>query len=338
MNLKYHYVVLNYPDILGWKMDNPDGYYAICIEDLYNKDDITVVNYPLEGRSLFIKALYRLCIKLNARLQNSNFSKWLLKKFFSLYLPKCKSDKEFCFVFVSDLWDIQFMRYLKYKYPKAKIVMALRDLVKTKWFYKELLEAELVDYWMSYDEGDCKNYAMSYFSEFESKIEVSNNTAVDSSDVFFTGRAKKRLPKLIECYDYLSSLGLKCLFIILDAPEEQREEREGIIYTNTYMTYRKMLEYSIRSKCLLDINQEGATGYTSRFLEAIIYNKLLLTNTKGIESHPLYDSRFIKEFRNIKEVPSSFFDSKDVVNYQYNDEFSPVNFIKTVNEVVTQER
>lgn len=334
MNLKYHYVVLNYPDTKGWRMDNPEGYYSICLEDLYNQDGITVVNYPLDGRSIIVKFFYRIYFYLQNRFKNSCLIKKVLCLFYPLYLPKCHSKKDFCFVFISDVWDIQFMKYLKRIYPNSKIVMALRDLVKTKWFYNELIEANLVDYWMSYDKGDCEEYGMTYFSEFESKIEISTCSNVPYSDVFFTGRAKQRLPQLIECYDYLTSLGLKCLFIILDAPEDKKEERDGIIYTDTYMSYRRMLEYSIRSKCLLDINQEGATGYTSRFLEAVIYNKLLLTNTRGIEEHPLYDSRYIKEFRSIQEVPLSFFDNKDDICYNYNNEFSPLFFIEKVNELV----
>ena len=336
MNTKYHYIILNYPDIKGWRMDNPDGYYSICVEDLYTKENITVVNYPFDGQPRLLKYLYRFFLSLKCRIGSSCLTRGVSRCFFPFYLPKLDNLSDYCFVFISDVWDIQFMRYLKRKYPDSKIVMALRDLVKTKWFYKELVEAKLVDYWMSYDSGDCEKYGMTYFSEFESKIEVSANNNVPCSDVFFTGRAKQRLPKLIECYDYLTSLGLKCLFIILDAPEEQKEERDGILYTNKYMTYRRMLEYSIRSKCLLDINQEGATGYTSRFLEAVIYNKLLLTNTLGIDGHPLYDSRYIKEFRSIEEVPSSFFEGKENIKYNYNNEFSPLKFIEKINEIVSQ--
>ena len=332
---QYHYIVFNYPDTLGWKRDNPDGYYYICIEDLYGRENITVVNYPLEGKPLVLKVLHRLLMAFKSRLGNSRLIESIIRKLYPLYFSKQDSSQNLCFVFISDIWDINFMRYLKKNNPKCKIVMALRDLVRTKWFYKELVESNLVDYWMSYDKGDCKEYGMSYFSEFESKIELKNNSNVPSSDVFFTGRAKQRLPKLIECYDYLTSLGLKCLFIILDAPEDQKQERDGIVYTNQYMTYRRMLEYSIRSKCLLDINQEGATGYTSRFLEAVIYNKLLITNTRGIEDHPLYDSRYIKEFRAITEVDLTFFKGKENIKYNYNNEFSPMNFIMKVSETIS---
>lgn len=333
MDFKYNYVVFNYPDTKGLRMDNPDGYYAICLEDLKQDKNVIVVNYPLEGKKILLKLLYRLFASFKSRTKNSKLACSLIKVIYPLYYPNLvQNNKKFCFVFISDIWDIGFMRYLKKKYPSCIIIMALRDLVKTKWFYNELNESGLVDHWMSYDEGDCKKFNMTYFSEFESKINVADNSSVESSDVFFTGRAKQRLPKLIECYDHLTSLGQKCLFIILDAPEDQKVEREGIIYTNSYMTYRRMLEYSIRSKCLLDINQEGATGYTSRFLEAIIYNKLLLTNSIGVSKHPLYDERFIQEFKSITEVKPSFFEDKGEVKYNYNNEFSPIHFIEIIDK------
>lgn len=329
--MKYQYIIFNYPDTKGWKKDNPDGYYYICLEDLHGLDNITVVNYPLEGRPLLLKILHRFISSLKVRSNNNKIFNCILSFFYPLYFHNqvVKDSDSLCFIFISDVWDIGFIRYLKKTYPQGKIIMALRDLVKTKWFYKELVTSGLIDKWMSYDHGDCEKFGMTYFSEFESKIEITANSSIPVSDVFFTGRAKQRLPMLVECYDYLTSLGLKCLFIILDAPEDQKVHRDGITYTNTYMSYRKMLEYSIRSKCLLDINQEGATGYTSRFLEAIIYNKLLLTNTSGISSHPLFDKRYIKEFKNITEVDASFFKSQDV-KYNYNNEFSPLYFLENV--------
>lgn len=332
MEHKYNYVIFNCPETKGLRMDNPDGYYSICLEDLKQISNVMVINYPMENRNIFLKFIYKLVAFLRFRTKQSKWSVYLMRLLYPLYYPKLlKNDKEYCFVFISYIWDIKFVYYLKNKYPNCKIVMALRDLVKTKTFYPELRDSGLIDLWMSYDEGDCSEYNMKYFSEFESKIKVSNDPSIQSSDVFFTGRAKQRLPQLIECYDHLSSLGLNCLFIILDAPENQKVEREGIIYTNTYMSYRKMLEYSIRSRCLLDVNQEGATGYTSRFLEAVIYNKLLISNTLGIKGHSLYDARYIKVFNDIKEVDKSFFDTKKTVEFNYNNEFSPVAFLEVLN-------
>ena len=242
MKVNKQYVVFNYPDLCGLSY-NKDGYYAICLEDLYNIENIKVVNYPLEGRNILLKFAHKVFKSFEARGIFKEMCAKVLSAFYPLYFTsKIQDQDNLCFVFVSDVWDMDYMRYLKKKYPNCKIVMALRDLVRTKWFYKQLKEANLVDCWMSYDEGDCKEYNMHYFSEFESKIHISKNSKVEISDVFFTGRAKDRLPKILEVYDRLTLLGLKCLFIILDAPESQQVKREGIVYTSQMMSYRKMLE------------------------------------------------------------------------------------------------
>lgn len=335
MNVNKQYVVFNYPDLCGLSY-NKDGYYAICLEDLYNVKNVSVINYPMEGHNTLLRFIHKVFKFFKAKGILKKLSSMAIAYFYPLYFTsKIQDQDNLCFVFVSDVWDMDYMRYLKKKYPNCKIVMALRDLVKTKWFYKQLKEAKLVDCWMSYDEGDCKEYNMHYFSEFESKIHISKNSEVETSDVFFTGRAKDRLPKILEVYDRLTLLGLKCLFIILDAPESQQVKREGIVYTSQMMSYRKMLEYSINSKCLLDINQAGATGYTSRFLEAVIYNKLLLTNNSNIKNHPLYDERYIKIFNNVEEISLSDFDFSDRVQYNYSNEFSPLFFISEVDKILS---
>lgn len=335
MNLNKRYIVFNYPDLQGLS-NNKDGYYSICLEDLYNIEKITVVNYPLEGRNILLRFSHKVFKYLKAKGIFKKICTKVISAFYPLYFTsKIQDQDNLCFVFVSDVWDMDYMRYLKKKYPNCKIVMALRDLVKTKWFYKQLKEANLVDCWMSYDEGDCKEYNMHYFSEFESKIHISKNSEVETSDVFFTGRAKDRLPKILEVYDRLTLLGLKCLFIILDAPESQQVKREGIVYTSQMMSYRKMLEYSINSKCLLDINQAGATGYTSRFLEAVIYNKLLLTNNSNIKNNPLYDEHYIKIFNNVEDISLSDFDFSDRVQYNYSNEFSPLFFISEIDKILS---
>ena len=237
-----------------------------------------------------------------------------------------------CFVFISYPQE-GYLKYLRRKYPHALLVKAIRDLASTQKLFKYFYESELFDYWMSFDAGDCKKYNMIPFSEFESRIELSKNSDVESSDVFFTGRAKNRLPKLIEAYDHLTSLGQNCLFFILGAKESERIQRDGIHYIDRMMSYRRMLEYSIKTKCLLDINQEGALGYTSRFLEAVIYNKKLLTDNSSVIATKFYKSNGIYYIDNVKDVDEKFFMQEDP-NYNYNEEFSPIHFINVITKEI----
>lgn len=59
------------------------------------------------------------------------------------------------------------------------------------------------------------------------------------------------------------------------------------------MSYREILYRSIRSKCLLEINQQGAIGCTSRFIEADLNNKKLITDNLFIKHSKFYDKHYI---------------------------------------------
>lgn len=49
------------------------------------------------------------------------------------------------------------------------------------------------------------------------------------------------------------------------------------------MTYREMLYHTVNSKVVLEINQGCVDGFTSRFLESVMYNKRLLTNNFAVQ-------------------------------------------------------
>jgi len=52
------------------------------------------------------------------------------------------------------------------------------------------------------------------------------------------------------------------------------------VYLDKFMPYEENLEYIKRSKCLLEIMQEGGNGYILRTCEAVAYNKKIITNNK----------------------------------------------------------
>ena len=141
--------------------------------------------------------------------------------------------------------------WLKRKYPDAVFVRFIRDLVSTQENeYKNLKDSGVFDYWVSYDENDAKKYGMLFHNEVESKIQLKEPEQFQY-DVFFAGRAKKRLSQIVAVYDILEKAGLNCFFYIMSAKKEERIERKGIIYTDKLLTYRQLLEYNMQSKCLL---------------------------------------------------------------------------------------
>ena len=84
---------------------------------------------------------------------------------------------------------------------------------------------------------------------------------------------------------------------------------------------------------MLEITQANQQGYTSRFLEAVIYGKKLITNSGYIRNSVFYDTAKIQVVEDMENIDIDFIKKEpDFINYHYNNEFSPFNMINRVEE------
>lgn len=332
MKYKYHYVVFNYYDS-GFLGTNKNGFYSICLEDLSFHDNITVVNYPLDHCNFLLRFLYWGLIQIQRRFHVKYIGS-MRSLFYPYFFKKKGGDSlEYCFVFMSYEQDRQYLNYLKKKYPHSPHVKVLRDLASLKKNFIEQREEQLFDYWMSYDQGDCERYNMIHFNQFESKVDLSKlKDIVPTSDIFFIGRAKNRLGKIYKAYNHLTALGYNCLFLLLGVEPQDKIIKPGIKYINRAISYRDVLSYIINTKCILDINQENAQGVTARYVESILYNKFLLSDNPHIAKEPLFNKDYMQVFSSIETITLESLSRMQEVTYDYRGEFSPLQFIKTLND------
>ena len=330
----YNYVVFS------WLMPNckniDDDYYAICLRDLADRDDVVVNYYPLQDRSFFLRLLYRIS---NSRIFNNKF--WTFKR--SIWYPfifknKFKNKKPVCFVCIR-FPEPEYLLYLRKHNPNSKIVMFCRDLLKTHmsdYLKYQHLKESVYDYWVSYDEDDCAKYGFVHLDEFESKLNIYKDDEYPLCDVFFTGRAKDRLPRLLEIYDVLTSKGVKCLFLIMGAPKDIMKGRDGFKCIDAPIPYSEMLRLTVNSRCLLDLNQSECVGYTSRILEAIIYNKKLITDNASILKTKYYSPLHIQYVKSPDEIDVRIIKDNPDVDFHYVDEFSPLRRLAQIDKLLVQ--
>lgn len=324
MRLKNKYIIFNNADYKDGSNDK-DGYCTICLHDLNHLDGVEVVGGPMPKMHSILTYLIIILRKLRIPCV-------LLKPFVK---SKKQDSRDLCVLFLR-IFDATYLTWLRLQYPKAKFALFLRDLYETKQPHVSYYRNEhLIDYWGTYDILEKEKYGMDfYYPEIESRIDLSSVSEQSTCDVFFAGAAKKRFSQILEAYDYFTSHGIKCHFIIMDADEKEKENREGIEYINEFMPYRRMLELSVQSNCILEISQEGAVGNTSRFLEAVIYNKKLITNNSGILSEKYYNPKFMKVYSSITEILPSFINEEIDVDYGYTGDFSPVGLIRCIDDVI----
>lgn len=317
MEYKYNYYFFNWADTPYGDLKE-DGFNSIGFRDFKNIDNVYINTVPFEHYSLIIRILFHIYEKLHLP----------VKFLYPFYLKNVFDNNDnLCLLFVR-LPEVSYLQWLRKKYDKAKFVLFLRDLYDNKHpiidYYKQY---ELIDLWISYDLGDAKKYGMIYHPEVESTIKISNLENIKKHDVFFAGKAKNRLGDILAIYDKLSNAGLDCFFYIVDANHTKEDERKGIIYTKRKMKYIDVLRYSIQSNCILEINQEGAVGNTCRYLEAVIYNKKLLTNNTSIKEDHFYNPRYISVWSSIDDINPDFVLDNISVDYHYKNEFSPLDLL-----------
>lgn len=326
--LSYNYIF--FCVIEGKMRLNPDEYYTICTRDLDKVDGVEAVHYPLWHKPYWLRVLYTIH---NSRKINQKINLPLKKLWWPhIFKGKFANEKPLCFVFEQRM-PIAYIEFIKKRYPRSKAVLIYRDLRKiTQTSFPDLPDNPVFDLQMTIDAREAKQYGWGHFDEFESKPEVKISSNYPESDVFFAGKAKDRLPRLLRAYDIFTKAGLKVKYYLTGVPEADRKPLAGVEYADKFMTYTEMLYHTVNSRCVLEINQAEAVGYTSRFLEAVMFNKRLITDNQDVKKSKFYSPENILCIKDIKDISADFVINNNPVDYKYNNEFSPIHLIEKIDE------
>ncbi len=125
----------------------------------------------------------------------------------------------------------------------------------------------------SFDSADCAKYGMKqniqyYYGSPEEIHEVKY-------DVYFVGHDKGRAEQLSDIKAKLDNLGITYRFDLI-------EENQPNI------PYNEVRENIKNSRAILEVNQSGQSGYTLRALEALFFQKKLITTNESIMRESFY--------------------------------------------------
>ncbi len=85
---------------------------------------------------------------------------------------------------------------------------------------------------------------------------------------------------------------------------------------------------------MLEILPDNQKEKTGRYLEAILYNKKLLTNNKYLNMLPYFKERYMKYFENIEDIDIEWIKKVEDIDYGYKGEFSPNNILKLIEKYI----
>ena len=225
-------------------------------------------------------------IKSNIQRLSKKFNLWFLYLLFIKDWKKKLIECDSCIIFDS-AFSISLVKAIKFSNPHVKIYVYLwNPTFKDISIVNKLEKVKNIVEIYSFDKNDCNNYGFK-FSPMVYNFDVKNNNENIIYDVIFVGYIKNRKKTLLEFYNKLKSNNLNVYFYVLD--NVNTKENLPFELHNEYLDYNKYKQKMICSRTLLDIVQDGQMGLTIRAMEAICYEKKLITNNIDIINYDFYN-------------------------------------------------
>lgn len=147
-------------------------------------------------------------------------------------------------------------------------------------------------YFPSMDISQSKNISSSSgISPTGNFSQIENISPSENPFAFFVGKDKGRYHLLYALGSKLSATGYVCDFHML---RDQKMEYPSDRYlTDKPMSYSDVLKHIESCSILIDLNQKEQDGLTVRVLEALFYEKKLITNNASIIHEPFFSKNNI---------------------------------------------
>ena len=208
--------------------------------------------------------------------------------------------------------------------------MYLEDTVASRKNFDFNTLNNVFDVVLSYDKGDCEKYGFTYYPTPYSRKIIQIAEKLDRSDLFFCGLAKDRYSIINNIFTKCNENNIRCDFNLVNLPFNATRI-DGIHYYTNQLTYTEYLKHLFKTSCILDINQQGANGYTIRIWEALVYGKKLITNNKNITNEAFYDNKQFCYIEHPSDLDVSFITKDCHIEPRFIEELSPKRMIAFID-------
>jgi len=235
--------------------------------------------------------------------------------------------------------DTGYLYALKQKYG-LRYVLVVYDPIKSGLSstddIEDFLNEKGIDLVFSFDTEDCSRYHFQNFTQIYSKISSTDSDSLIKYDLYFAGRDKGRLVLINEIWKKLRQYDVKMMFRLSNIPNAKQISDNSLSY-HDMVPYEDIVRQVHESNCLLEILQPGQSGITWRTLEAVCYNKKLLTNNKQIVNFKYYDPRYMKVIESSSDIDPEWIKKREIIDYQYAGDFSPKQMLEKIDKHILKD-
>ena len=201
-----------------------------------------------------------------------------------------------------------------------------RKIIKTAW--------EDV---YTFDLRDVEKYKFKFLDyHYYSKHNVSVDEDI-KYDLFYVGALYSERKKLI--YEIYRSLVRHGVLVDFHLQKHGVDNKKTLPYSDKIhyftgsegrLSYEEIITGDLGANTILEVVQNNQSGPTLRYFEAVVYNRKLLTNNPEIVNFPFYNEKYMKIFKQPRDIDFEWIKSGDRPDYKYDNEFSPVHLVESI--------
>lgn len=229
------------------------------------------------------------------------------------------------------------VEYIHKKNPRARIIIYYMNPNFGEGRNAPLKYKDLPCELVTFDEKNAKDYKIDFKHYYYPYMNIRSYKADTDfkQDIFFIGEDKGRLGTLLHLKKFFESHNLKCKFLILKTKHKFYWcHRNELI--NESVSYEEVIKEIKNSRAVLDIVQDRQHGITYRPMEAMCFQKKLITNFEEITHYNFYNKNNI--FRlghdNINDIEKFILSPYTPIDDEIRKEYVIENWMDSFFEVV----
>lgn len=230
--------------------------------------------YNIQKRSVVQKVIQAIGIYLFPPVLYLIYGEW-----------KKNIDKYDVFIVASRKSAKYAVQYLR-KRTNKRIIIWYWNLVTKKELSPEYCRKLGCETW-SFDKVDCEKYGMKFGDTYYFQPAKLNSDCMESKyKMFYVGIDRPGREELLNRLgNYLKGFNYRYKFNLTAIPNKPNKNKK--IYSKR-LDYQEIIKFIGESESILDLNRSNQSGMTLRPLEAIFFDKKLITNNTSIVKYKAY--------------------------------------------------
>jgi hypothetical protein len=140
----------------------------------------------------------------------------------------------------------------------------------------------------TFDPGDAQRYGLTLTQQVYRSVEGLRKPLPETCDIYFLGQDKHRFETLRTWAEQWHRQGLRTCLRMVPEPGKAYPPTPGIEVLQHTIDYPANIDSINQARSLLEITQANQSGLTVRCLEALFFDKKLITNNPSVRTLPFY--------------------------------------------------